>query len=1149
MNYRAFSLVLILVLVTSVSLGQNISSSVKGVLVDPSGAVISGAACSLVNQATSASLTTKSDDSGVCTFLNVLAATYTLRVTAPGFQPLELKDINVTANEVRALGNVKLTVGALKEAVTVMAEPTPIQLVSAEKAGTVTSQQLDRLALKGRDFFGLMTTIPGVVDTTVGREMTRPESVAGTSINGNRDSSKNFTVDGVTTLDTGSNQTVHFQPNMDSIGEVKILTSNYQAEFGRSSGGMVTVITRGGSRDFHGAAYDYYRHETLNAASWANKHSGLCAPGMDRSTCKPPYRYRITGYNLGGPIYIPNKFNANREKFFFFWSQEYTGTRLPSALYLRTVPTERERNGDFSQSRDASGNPVVVKDPLTGLQFANNVIPPNRINSVGQAILNFFPTPNYTDPNPNYLYARNYRSEFSGQYNRRSDVLRIDANLTPTVSLYYRFAQDADKQELLNNWLSGINWLLTPMIFEQPGYGHAVHFTKLFSPTFINEFNFGISHNKLSGAPKDPSLVTRAKVANIPEWYADSADFLPNFSFGSVYPPNPVNFSYAAPFPYRNTNDIYSFTDGISKSWREHNFKAGVYFERTGKLSPVWLTPRGSFNFTRSTLNPFDSNHGFANALLGNFYSYTESNKRLDGDWWFSNIEWYLQDNWRIGQRLTLDLGVRLYHLSTVSDNNHVMVTFDPRLWSASQVPVMYGPAINPATGKRAGYDPTSGTYVSTALIGFFVPNTGNVANGMGVAGVGGYPHSLATSPWLTVGPRVGFAWDMFGTGNTALRGGFGMFYDRTSILPNVYASGGPPVAFTPTLYFGNLSTFTQTQGLLAPPGLTAFYGEAKAPQIMNYSLGIQHLISNTAIDVSYVGALSRHLWVNKNVNPAPIGAHFDAKNLDPTTGASLPENFLRPYLGFGDIISQQYTGTSNYNALQVKVEHRYKNGLQFGVAYTWSRALGVESTEYDYLSPFFDPRQWNYGPLSFDRTHSLVINYSYDLPKPGKKYDIKPLGWFLDNWTLSGITSFISGAPYMPTFGTTDGQDITGTAAEGARVTVVGDASAGPHGINPAAFARTPKGSFGNARLGMLPGPGMNNWDIAIAKRVPLFSEQRYVQFRTEMFNVFNHTQYNALDTFLYFNPAGTQISKTVGDYTGARPSRVIELSARIVF
>lgn len=1157
-----------ILLVAAAAFGQNVSSSVKGVVTDPTGAVVAGANLTLTNQATATAFNAKSDESGSFTFLNVLPGKYALKIEAAGFTTKTLTDLVVEASQIRTIGAVKMEVGGSTTEVSVTAQAAAIQLASAEKSGTVTGGQLENLAIKGRDFFSLLATVPGVVDNySLDRTITTPESVQGTFINGGRDSSKNFTVDGVTDLDVGSNQTVHFQPSTDSIQEVRVLTSNYQAEYGRNGSGTITVITKGGTNEFHGTAYDFYRHESLNALPWDKKH--FAQAGEDIK--KDPYRARVTGYTLGGPVYIPGKLNTKKDKLFFFWSQEFSAWKRDFGTQYTRVPTELERKGDFSQSYTPSGALIPIIDPLTGLPFDGNKIPQDRWDptGIGPKILDFFPLPNYTaGAGSGYENSRNYRSTYSGNYTRRSDMIRLDANLTPTLSAYFRFSNDADNQNVpWGNWITSMNWLLSPITFNQPGHGYTAHLTKVFSPTLVNEFTFGKSYNQLEATAKDVEAFSRSKIG-LGEWFGDT-DFVPNISFGTrAGGISTATVNFIGNFPYVNHNDIYSFSDNLSKVYKSHNLKFGVYFERAGKLSPVWGAPRGTIDFRRSSYNPMNTNDPFANALLGTTYSYTESSKKMMGDWWFNNLEFFAQDNWKVNSRLTLDFGVRIYHMSPVVDHNGFMATLDPRYYDASKAPRLYVPCAEGAC------DPGTGATASAALVGFFVPGSGDPNNGGRAAGKDGYPEGLASFPAVDFGPRFGFAYDVFGTGKTALRGGFGIFKDRGSILPAVYSAGGPPVAFQSTAYFQSITNLSGAAGYQAPsgglyaPGGTALFGDEKTPVTYNYSLGIQQeLPSNLVFDISYVGSVSRHLEIDRNINPIPIGARFNPANA--AYVATGNDNFMRKYQGWGDVIQKTFGGTANYNALQVALNRRFTKGLQLGVAYTFSKALGVQSSENDYISSYFNPRDVNYGLLAQDRTHVFVANYYYDLPNLGKKFDSKPLGWIADNWAISGITTFSSGAPTSPFITWSDYRDVAGSsvtpwwgvwggaAFDMARGQLIGDPYKNvPAGrtFNPAAFAPTPQGTYGNVSFGNLGNgilrlPGVNNWDFTVTKRVPLGSEKRYVQFRTEMFNVWNHTQYSNYDTTLVFDSPTAQVNPTAGLYNAARSPRLIQLSLKLYF
>jgi len=1145
------------------AVGQNISSSVKGTLVDPAGGVVPNAKCTLNNQATGAALSATSAADGSFVFPNVLAGTYMLRVEVSGFQALETKSIVVSASETRAMGRLTLQLGEVRQTVSVTAEGAAVQLASSEKAGVITGQQMQDIAVKGRDFFSLLTLVPGIVDTGgQRRETTTPDAIRNVHVNGGRVNQKNLAVDGITDLDTGSNETIHFEPNMDAIAEIKVMTSNYQAEFGRSAGGLITVITKSGSREFHGTAGDYYRHESLNANSFFNNRAGSNPDGTPK-TPKNPYRYRITGFSIGGPVYIPKTFNTSKDKFFFFFSQEYVGMKKDYGTRYVNMPTDLERNGNFSQSFDSSGTLIRVNDPLTGQQFPGNIIPSNRINKLGQTFLNFFPKPNYVETGDvRQFYNRNFKSAYSGSYPKRQDMIRIDANLKPNFQVFWRYVKDKDEQDTpYGMWVNGgINYFLTPVRFGQPGKGQTVHITNIVSATLVNEFMFGKSRNNLYFDPVDKTAIDRSKVGNPPEWYKDTkptATYMPNLTFGGQ-PSNPVVATYGN-IPYQNWNDIYSFLDNIGKVWRSHSLKAGIYIERTGKFQVGGGNFRGAFDFSRDTNNPFDTNNSYANALLGVIRSYSEATARVDGDWWFWNVEWYLQDNWKVNRRLTLDYGMRFYHLPPMEDLNRTLSTFDPRFFDTKKVPALYVPAFD-ASRKRVAQDPISKAFAPVPLIGLFVPNSGDPANGARIGGKDGYPPGLLTFPWLAWGPRFGFAYDVFGNGRTAIRGGFGMFKDRMQGNPTFNTNGQPPVAYSPTLWYGDLNTYaTGGGGAVGPTSMSMLLGASKQSTTMNFSLGIQHQIWKTTIEASYVGGLSRHLLGNRNINPIPIYARFDLpKNEDPTQpGRPLPDNFLRPYLGWADLNWRSNDYSSNYNALQISIQRRYTRGLQMGVAYTRSKTLGVADSDTASVSPYFPARSRNYGPMPWDRPNMFAANYIYDLPKISAKTGVKPLGWVLDNWQISGITTFSTGAPFDVGSGTRDGQDITGSA-EGARVTVIGNPKlskserAFDRFFNTAAFARTPLRSFGNGGVRYLYGPGINNWDLAVSKRFPLRGETRYIQFRTEMFNTWNHTQFSGVDSgpsFDTFAAGAKPTNPNFGVITGGRDPRLIQLSLKLYF
>jgi hypothetical protein len=1152
---RWSTLLLVCVLSVAAAHAQNVSASLKGRVVDPAGAAVPSAQVSLTNIETTAALKSTSNAEGLFVFPTVAAGVYRLEVTAVGFKQYRNTGLELTVSEIRDFGQITLTLGEARETVTVIDTAPPLQLGSAEKSGVVSGEQLNELALKGRDFFALMTLIPGIVDTSVSRESTAQNASGGIYINGGRTDMKNYTVDGVGTLDTGDNTTVHYQPNMDSIAEVKVLTSNYQAEYGRSAGGLISVVTKGGGREFHGSGWVTVRNEAFNANGFFNNSTGIE---------RPAYRFAIGGFTLGGPVYVPKRFNTGRDKLFFFVSQEYTHRLVEDAAQYRQMPTALERQGDFSKTVDTNGKLMSITDPLSKLQFPGNVIPRNRINTVGQGILNFFPLPNYTDPDPAQVYQRNYKASASGTHPRRNDMARLDTYPMSKINAYFRWIRDYDDQELPFN---GFNYLYSSFMHPNPGHGYAAHVTYIVRPTLVNEVSVGKNWDSWQYRAKEPEKVERSAIGNIPQWFpnkpttndpADLVDSLqmPNISFGGT-PVNPPAITVNNK-QHINFNDTWDITDNLMWVKGTHNVKTGVFLTLTGKTQVQSLNWNGTINFGVDANNPFNTKNGYSNALLGYFNTYSESTLggHFDATYW--TAEFFIQDNWRVRRGLTLDYGVRFYHLDQQTDSRYSISNFFPQRYDPRKAPVLYRPGFD-AAKNRVAVDPITGATTYAALIGLFVPGTGDAANGMGVAGKNGNPAGVFGAPTLAPAPRIGFAYDPDGHGRTVIRGGAGLFFDRSRQLINVNTLNNPPVAYAPTAYYGNLDTFTQTGGAIGPSAIQFAFPDphAKYPSVMSYSFGVQRILPfNTVLDVSYVGNISRHLLQARNLNPIPMFSRFDAANQDPTqAGKPLPDNFFRRYPGIADLTIYEFASSANYNSLQAQAQRRMTRNLRFGVAYTWAKALGVANTYDGAVSPYFSPRSRNYGPLNFDRSQTMTLNYTYTLPRPGKALGNSVAAVLMDGWTISGITMFVSGSPFTPAFTTAANSDVTGST-ESARITVIGNPRLDKsektfsRNFNTAAFAATPKGSFGNAGVNILRMPGMNNWDISLSKSFNVgLGEKRPLMFRAESYNTFNHTQFSGLDTTGRYDAQGNQTSLSFGAFTTARAARIISFALRLRF
>jgi len=453
------------------------------------------------------------------------------------------------------------------------------------------------------------------------------------------------------------------------------------------------------------------------------------------------------------------------------------------------------------------------------------------------------------------------------------------------------------------------------------------------------------------------------------------------------------------------------------------------------------------------------------------------------------------------------------------------------------------------------GYNPATGEILPEALIGAIAPGSGNPWNGMlVVADSPDYPRGLYERRKVQAAPRFGFAYDLSGNGQTALRGGFGVFFDHPGW--NVYEpfSGLPPLVITPTIYYGELSTFLSSAGFVFPQSVNSADRKSKYPMVMDYQLSIQQRLPfATVLDVGYSSSLGRHLFWTRELNPVPMGRRFDPAYFDPTRPrTSLPTAFLTPLRGYTGIVQYEAAASSNYHALQVAANRGFASGFQYGVAWTWSKALGFVDADRGSISPFVSARVWNYGLATFDRTHNFKLNWVWEVPRTGWG---NPLGKaVLNGWQVSGMASFVSGTPLGIGWTSVTGVDVTGTPSQSARVVVTGNPVL-PKGqrtfsrnFRTDVFQMPAVGTVGNAAKTLIRGPGINNWDVAVFKSFSI-AERAKIQYRCEFYNFFNHTQFSGLDTTARFDAQGNQVNQRFGEFTSARAARVIQMALRVSF
>jgi Carboxypeptidase regulatory-like domain/TonB-dependent Receptor Plug Domain len=1113
---------------------QNITGSISGRVIDQQMAAIGNATVTANEAGKKIAVSTKTLGGGDFLIPGLMPGSYSITVEAPGFKKLTRSSIALDANDKLALGDLVLEVGAVTESIEVAANAVVLQTESVERSSTITATQVENIEVNGRNPLDMAKLIPGVTFTT-GTNYAVGNSGTGAnifSVNGARPSQNQLSINGIGNVDTGNNGGMNVSVSTDSIAEFKILTSSYQAEFGRSVGAQISLVTKSGTDQFHGAGYWYHRNDSLNANTFLNNVRGLS---------KPLFRYNDPGYYVGGPIFIPKVFERLRHKAFFFLSQEWQKQLSPNTARNVIVPTALERKGDFSQSLNNNGQKLTfINDPLTQTPFPGMVVPQNRIYAPGQALLNLYPLPN-TAQVSNF----NYTSQLPGKAPRRETLLRGDYNASDKLRFFGHWIDNQQPTVApYGSFVLGIQIPITNISNPIPGRSFAGGATWIVSPTMTNEFNTGFTHNSILIDEQGQVLRRSTSGINLPVLYPNAVqrDYIPAVTFnGTRITASPTLGTGNAPFiNYNTTIDI---SDNLTKIWGKHTLKGGVYMQRSRKDQTSFANANGSYNFGDNPSNPYDTGFGYSNALLGVYNTFTQASNYINGMYRYWNIEGFVQDTWKVTPGLTLDFGLRTAWYQPQYDSSLQASTFVPSLWNASKAPRLYQPAINPANGQRAAFDPVTNTYLPSFDIGLEVPNSGDPFQGICQANtcVNKY---LFPSRGLQWGPRFGIAWDVTGHQDIVIRAGSGIYYDRIQGNRIFDSVSNPPEAVSPTLNQNLVSTIDPKNVLLAPPSLVAADPTGKVPTTYQYQFSVQaRLPLNMSLDVAYVGSLSRHQQDNRNLNYNAFGQCFQDQNQDPQRLAASPTtllgnnckdaNFLKPYQGYNNINLYESQATANYNALQVQVQRRAARGLFVGLAYTWSKAMATSLSGQDANrtndNSFVRPDQYNrlanYAPAGFDRRQVLAINYVYSTPR-------MPVGnaftrLFTDGWQVSGVTQALTGTPFTPGFSISGAgnQNITGSNTEGARIGVVKGCDPYTHSsdpfnrLNPACFFAPSPGSIGlESGINYLTGPGAVNFDIAVQKQFAVKERVRF-QLRLDMFNAFNHTNFSGYNATLNFN------------------------------
>lgn len=1127
--------------------------SITGSVKDATGAIVPNANVTITNVEQGFSRDVTSNASGDYLVSGLPAGHYNITAKAAGFQQYQIKDLVLRVSE-KARADVTLNLGQVSTEVTVAGENVAqVQTESAELSGIVTNKQIGGLVLNGRNFTQLITLIPGVSNQTGQDE--GQKGVYGSvaySVNGGRTEYNNWELDGGDNMDNGSNGTLNTYPNLDAVAEVKVLTSNYGAQYGRNASATVETITKSGTRDFHGDVFEFLRNDDFNARNFFQNSV-------------PEYKKHDFGYTIGGPVFIPKLYNTSRQKTFFFFSEEWQKSVVPGQTFNRQVPSSAERGGNFSDVCPAAGSPVNATafpncpvNPATGGYFPNNTVP---VTPQAQTLLPLIPAANTGSGAGSFFNAAPAQST-----NYREELVRIDHNITDKQRFFYRFIHDSwNTVTPTPLWGTG-DFPTVGTNFVGPGVSMVANLTSTLSPTLLNEFMFSYTtdHIFLTATPNP----TRPADFNMPGIFNNGfRGILPNVTISNTAEYGGGFSAGTGYFPWNNANPTFTYKDNLTKIWGSHNLLFGVYFVAAQKneMNSNFNDAQGSLTF--STTSPLSTGNGFADFLTGRIASFDQTNQLTKFYNRYKIVEPYVQDDWHVTKKLTLNLGLRISLYGTYREKYKQAYNWDPSVYNPAEAPI----------------------YGSNGLI------SGNPFDGIVQCGTSGVPAGCMKGHLFNPAPRFGFAYDPVGDGKTSIRGGYGIFFEHTNGNEGNTESleGSPPLIQNLTEY--NLPTYTSiysTSTVSGPLNVISIPTKAIWPYVQQWNVSVQRqLPTNTVLTVAYAGSKGTHLTDQRDfnqlfpispaqnpylpgqvissndcstltVNGSPVAGQV-ANNLNVACGNSpLP---YRPSQGFDNITGLEDQANSIYNALQVSAR-RTVGHLQLSLAYTWSHSIDDSSDRYD--GGFVN--SYNLGATrassNFDQRQLLNVSYVYDLPfftKTGILHSI------LGGWQTSGLVTFQTGTPFSITNGGTYGDNagVGNGIGTGSYVDIIGNpftgvpnaqvsGSPGPYLFNPGAFAEPTGLTFGTAGRNILNNPNRTNWDMGLFKHFAI-TESKGFEFRAEAFNVFNHTQWSGVNASASCfgganNSAGDP--SCVGSNTfllpsGAHNPRILQLGLKFLF
>jgi len=1174
------------------ALAQTTSATLTGTVFDASGAVVASATVILKNEASGDVRNTVSNGEGYFTFAAVPPATYTITVEKEGFKVWEAKEIVLNSADKRNVIGIKLEPGAKSETVVVEAAFEAITPTdSGEKSALINQQILQNVAIQGQNSAEFVKILPGMAYTggtvnvsSVNTEDQRTGSgpVGNVSANGTRTAALDITSDGAHIIDPGCNCGQAMNTNVEMTSELKVMTSNFGADEAKGPV-VISTIGKSGGQQFHGEAYLYARNYTFNANDPQDKNSNIA---------RPETKYFYPGGNIGGPVIIPgSNFNHNRDKLFFFAAFQYYKQDVDNGVYHAVVPTAAMRQGDFSDTAYLNSlNGYAVTGVPKGSMFTNGKlnVPLSQLDQNGVNLINkIYPMPNQDPTRPGsggWNYASG-QTRYSNFWQLRG---RADYSISQTTKLYvsYNHEKDSALNSLDVLWGSGGNsWAAPTTPYPSPiaettqSDVITANLTKVINPTLTNELVFSYTYLNLPNSFSDPSKVDRGSLGINYNFLFNHGDptkiIFPQMTGWGDGISNMLNTGFELNGTVYAKKTLPSVADNLVKVWRTHTTKFGFYWERTWNEQPGNAAVNGSMIFSNWGSN--GTGNAYADMLIGQLTQYSETNFDVVPAFRYLTTDFYGQDSWKLSRRLTVDYGMRFSHLGPWVDTTG----YGFGAWYPSAYAAGTGGSVNGATFKGILWNKVNS---STPLSG-------------------------SASRLLFYNPRVGVAWDIFGTGKTVLRGGYGMyhFHDEQNVQNGAYGIVRGSFS-SPTLWSPTIASLGPSLGSLSTPsGVVALNPQDdQEPRTQSYSITVAERTPwHSLLEVAYVGSKSDYLSNYNNnfdqLNDLGVGTLFQQYGWLPNcypagqpndggacgksganTGYTTNQTLAARPLSYGTLKLIDHKMYSNYNSLQV-TWNKQSGHLTFLTNYTFGKALGIRSENGD-GNQGADPTNLrsNYGTLPNNRTHIFNVAYVYEFPR------VNNAGAFVkqvaNGWQISGIVQYQTGADlqaavagngnfnytgFIPGGTTFMGQTITAPVqANGQNALGTPDIQLMPtltcdprqrltahQYINAACFSPlvTP-GKQGNYIFPVLTGPGFFNTDLSVFKNFTFGqSESKKLQFRFSGYNFLNHPNRTFINgdqgLNLTFNSTGALANPNFGYATNTIGHRIIQGMVRFMW